>query len=1026
MTNFAKAYKSLNLAQKKAVDTIDGPVMVIAGPGTGKTQILATRIANILEKTDTDPGSILALTFTDAATQNMRQRLLSLIGPTAYRLNINTFHSFSSSIIQEFPDHFIYSESAQPLTDLERYNILHQIIDQNDFELLKPVNAPYYYIYTQSAISSAISSLKREGITPDRLKEILSTELKDLEADKDTLNKTEFEKRNKDILKNLDLLKFYDLYQQELLKRSRYDFDDMINWLLHELAKKDSELLPILQERFHYFLIDEYQDTNSAQNEIIDLLASYWGDKANIFVVGDDEQSIFRFQGASLENALNFTKTYPSAKIINLTENYRSNQNILDATRILIENNKNNLGSTFDLKRQLNANVSYQQEPIKLLGFNAEILEQYFVTQDIKNLLNQGTDPNEIAIIAHTNAELKSLANVFTHLNVPFQIQSGLNILETLPIIYLLTLFRVILESRTAVDDLDLFTLMHYPFLNLDSLDILKTTRAAAQSKKPLIDYINSDNFRNLKLNNPESITALINQIASFNEFDSNNSFVTFFEKVLTDSGLLSWVLANHPNDLRHLNSLFEFAQTLTKQDHDLNLARFLKNIDLIEKNNLTLSSPELGPVKDRVTLTTAHKSKGLEWKHVYIIGCIDGRWGNQSSRNLLNLPTHILKSDLDHDPLEDERRLFYVALTRAKQNITITYSKTTNSYNRLRETLPSLFILELPEDHLQKDSPTVDPEKLDSLLQSLLTPATIDFSSNEAELINQILKDFKLSATALNQYLECPYKFKLNQLLKVPKAKEPHLSFGTAVHSALEKFYKHYLAEHQFPSLDQLLLFFETALTNEIISPLDHQQRLKQGKLILKAYYKHHQDDFRPALEIEKFLGYGYNPIFLDDIPLGGKIDRIDWIDQTDRTVKVIDYKTGKRKTRGQIEGTTQDSDGSYKRQLVFYKLLADLDQKFPATVTSAELDFVESPHHEGKSGKEIFKLAPEEVEELKQVIKHCMAEIRAHKFNRTSDYSICTRCEFVNHCWPKGIPTFTPEQLTLITDTSAMTQEN
>ena len=280
----------INQAQKLAVNTIEGPVMVIAGPGTGKTEILARRIAKILKKTDTPPDAILALTFTEIGAKAMRQRLLSTIGETAYYVNISTFHSFCSGVMQEFPDKFVISSELEPLSELERVEIFHQILSENNFKFIKPINQPFYY--TKDLIKS-VQSLKKEGISQKEFSSILKNE-----------------ENSKNLNKNRELLKVYIDYQKIIKERGRYDFEDMINLVVNAF-KKDKELLLAYQERLLYFLIDEYQDTSSSQNQVVNLLASYWGDQANIFVVGDTNQSIFRFQGASLENIIGFTKTSP-------------------------------------------------------------------------------------------------------------------------------------------------------------------------------------------------------------------------------------------------------------------------------------------------------------------------------------------------------------------------------------------------------------------------------------------------------------------------------------------------------------------------------------------------------------------------------------------------------------------------------------------------------------------------------------------------------------------------------------------
>jgi len=1018
--SFKKALVSLNPAQQEAVNSIEGPVMVIAGPGTGKTQIIATRIANILTQTDTDPAAILALTFTDSGSTAMRDRLISLIGPDGYKVNISTFHSFASGVIQSYPEYFIHSHTAQPLTDLERYQIINEIVDKEQLELLKPINAPHYYT---SAIISSIQTLKREAINPDNFRSILEPQLIELEKNKDKLSKTEFDSQQKNLSKNLDLLKIFHKYQKVLKTKGRYDFEDMISWVINAFETSD-ELLGIFQERFLYFLADEYQDTNSAQNRILSLLTSFWGPQDNLFVVLDDEQSIYRFQGASLENALTFKDNFPGAKIITLTHNYRSQQSILDAARSVIDHNTTSLQNSFpEIKRQLKSQTKKPTQKINIYKTNHSLLENLYLTQEISKLISSGTSPKDIAVIARNNADLLTVSDFFNQYHLSHQILGGQNVLNTLIIRYFTKLLRVVYRSRKAIEDLDLFTLLHYPFVEISSMDILKLSRLSAKNKTTLLDTINSLPNDNSSIEHPQKFTDLINKLSSWNQIDSNHTFTETAQIILEQSSLLSWVLTqkNSPEHLEYLNAFFETIKQLNHNDPDLNLQSFLDYLDLMTENNIAISLPDINLTDNRITLTTAHKSKGLEWEHVFIINCIDGKWGNQSNRDLIKLPSAILQNNEEaaHDLIEDERRLFYVALTRAKNSINISYPHSYLSYGRTQTATPSQFISELPKTFANQKTTQPSQGEINQLLQTLITPTDADTSPQESVFLNSILENFRLSVTALNTYLECPHKFKLNTLLRVPKAKESYLSFGTAVHAALERFHNQFKSDSQLPSKDFLISNFTAALKKETMTQPDYQARHQQGKKILSAYYDLHKDDFKPPIFTEKFFGYGFSTVTLDDIPLAGKIDRIDFIDPDAKTVRVVDYKTGKRKTRGQIEGTTQDSDGAYKRQLVFYQLLTDLDPHFSNRVIQTELDFVEAPHNERKSGKEVFTITPTEVEELKEVIRATMKEIRAHKFHRTQDYSICHRCEFKDHCWPQGTPQYSSEQLSFLKTT-------
>ena len=1005
----------LNSAQKQAVNIIDGPVMVIAGPGTGKTQIIAARIAKILKTTDTPPDGILALTFTESGAKAMRQRLIDTIGETAYYVNIFTFHSFCSSVIQEFPDRFIISHEMEPLSELERVEIFHQILDKFDFEYIKPINQPFFY--TQAIIKS-IQDLKREAINPQDFKSILKKEKTNLLKSK--LSKTALQDAKKQLSKNQELLQTYTAYQKTLTERGRYDFEDMIN-LVVDAFKRDKNLLRTYQERLLYFLVDEYQDTNSAQNQVVDLLASYWGDQANIFVVGDSDQSVFRFQGASLENIISFTKTYPTSTIITLDDNYRSTQTILDTSYHLIQKNHFQIKDIVKITQpKLKSQQKSPGSKINLVKFPSEILETYWLAQKANQLIAKGIKPSDIAVIFRHNADASDLADMFAKLNIPVDIEGGGNVLQDPLIQKLIILMRAINNSPNNLEDLDLFTLLHYQFFEFDSLDILKITRSASQKKTSIINIILSPDFKKLNLTNHQIFINFIHQLTQWQQLDSQLTFSEFFEVLAKDSGLLDWIVSQSDavEKLNRLNSLFSEIKRLNNANHQLNLNSFLQALELMEINYLKINEKDLDIKTNSVTLTTAHKAKGKEWSHVFIYKAIDGKWGNNRIRELIKLPQAILKNtDISKkEKNEDERRLFYVALTRAKKKAFITYSERYSAITHIKETIPSMFISELPQKYLKLITPSqAKPKKV---LLKFLEPINKNNKAkpafSEKQFLTTILKDFKLSPTALNTYLTCPYKFKLNNLIRVPRAKQSYLSFGTAVHKALEMFHRQFIHDDKYPSKQYLLNQFKFSLKKEVLINKDHKTRLKQGNQILSAYYNYYQDDFKKPLFTEKFFGYGWSKVFLGDIPLAGKVDRIDWLNQSDKTVAVIDYKTGKPKTRNQILGKTKDSQGDYYRQLVFYKLLAQLDQNFRPEVVSAELDFVE-PVKPGKFKKEQFKINPDDVKQLRQTIKTVMKQIRSLNFSRTKDRSHCVRCEYQRHCWPEGLST-APEQLKLV----------
>ena len=341
---FNELYAKLNKAQREAVDTIEGPVMVIAGPGTGKTQILTLRIANILRRTDTAPEQILALTFTEAGTSAMRTRLASVIGVRAYRVPIFTFHGFCNEIINRFPEYFPQILGSRPASELDRITIMQKVLDDTKLEHLASFRSPYHYV--KPALRT-ISLLKREAIDPSALRARLDAEEKDILSAFDYRHekgahkgkvKGVYLEREMAVAKNRELAILFDGYEAGLAREKLYDFDDMIVTLVRKLEENE-ELRLILQEEYQYLLADEHQDANGAQNKVLELLSSFH-QSPNLFIVGDEKQAIYRFQGASLENFLYFHRRFPEAKLIALEENYRSTQAVLDVAHKLIPGEK--------------------------------------------------------------------------------------------------------------------------------------------------------------------------------------------------------------------------------------------------------------------------------------------------------------------------------------------------------------------------------------------------------------------------------------------------------------------------------------------------------------------------------------------------------------------------------------------------------------------------------------------------------------------------------------------------------------
>lgn len=1008
---FESYYNRLNPEQKQAVDQLEGPVMVLAGPGTGKTQVLATRIGNILKKTDALPENILALTFTDAAAQNMKERVVQMIGTTGYYVSITTFHAFASQVIRDNPDKFPLLADSQPLTDLQRFEIIQEIIESTNFKLLRPLNRPLLYA---KDIINQISKLKNEYISPEKFEEILIAEEKQLENDAE-LKPTVRKKKQAILDKQRELFTVYTKYEAALRSRECFDFADMINYVVTALTK-DEDLLLNYQEKFQHILVDEYQDSNASQNKIVDLLASYWQENANIFVVGDPHQSIYRFQGASVENMLGFMSTYPNALVVTLQTGYRCSQEIYSAAHTLILNNSLNfVDKRLDLalNQQLNSTKEFKS-PIQVYSAQTEITEHLYVAQKIQQLLKNGTKPEEIAVLYKENKEAVPISQIFSQWNIPFSFVKGENVLEDSLVIQLIKLCEVLVAIRDGQESEYLLDVMLYKWIGLDRFDVLRFARVAGKLRKTLFDVFELE-YEKLPENTgltQESFSQLVafkNKLLSWVAYDSDVVFTQWLSELITVSGnqagfTLMEELTSSPVKTDHLlalTTLFDEVKQFVSQNKEFHLKEFVQMIATLTEHHLPIRIKDLWQSRSKVTLSTVHSAKGNEWEHVFIIGCLDKKWGNSRSKSeKLPLPDSILTNvDISKkEKNEDDRRLFYVGLTRAKIATHVSFAREILSNNTIKTQSQSMFIGEIESEISFEEEVSDKPTgELDSVLTQLLVPSQAEPTTQEKEFFDQLLSEFKLSSTALNIYLRDPHEFFLNVLLKVPRAKNPIQCFGTAVHSSLEKFYAHKMKDGKLPTKQELFDYFDTALIKENLMKEEYKLRKQKGIEILDFYYTNHlTTESSKPLFLEKSFGGTFNKVLLTSgdtqIQLSGKIDRIDILDAVRKEVRIIDYKTGKAKTEGQINGTTSLDDysprelalpetirGAYQRQLVFYQLLTQLDSSFKYKVVDLQFDFIEpSGANLDKHVVRSFLPDPTAVSDLKALIIEVMAEIK------------------------------------------------
>lgn len=1000
MSNFDLEYQKLNPEQKTAVDTIEGPVMVIAGAGTGKTQTIALRIGKILQETQTNPHNILCLTFTESASANMRSRLLSLIGPTSYSVRIATFHGFCNSIIKDNPEYFLLSLSeSTALDDVTQIQIIQKLIDQlPGNSSLKNLNFPYFY---QKDIIKSISVLKKENVTVDQfaslvdsavdfvkkstpfadkltslrataksladinqiVSQLLSQDInilyrsqiqyfQNLDQSPSELKKSirEFiDKTAQSLPKLRDLLTLYRNYQSTLVKQNLYDYEDMILWVINAFKNKPA-LLAQYQETYQYLLVDEFQDTNSSQFEIINLLTQNQ-DNPNIFVVGDDDQSIFRFQGASVENVYTFYQKYKnSLKVIVLKNNYRSHRLILETSNQVISHNQNRIVRYIDqLDKSLKSVQTYDPDPINVVAVNSAVEENYLVAAKIKYLLDNGTKAQEIVVLYRNNADVDDLLPFLAQQKIPYLRSDSVNILDNIYIQQLITLLKYLSGPQKKSD---LAKILSFKFVGIPSLDLYKYFHHQEISPKA-----------------QKKIDKFIARVAVIRKQKYNLPPDQLFNLIIRRFKFLKFVLKHSNLDLlKQLNQLYSHLKSALKINK-IDLKTWVKSLELLRENNLPLNSPPLiSESQSSIRLMTVHKAKGLEFEHVFMIRVLSGKWDGASSRTLIKLPLGILKLDIvkniGNSDLEEDRRLFYVALTRAKKQIYISYSTQSESG---REQLPSVFVNEIDSKLIDKKSSDQLTEKLALFHQFDLSLPQLSSITLKDYLTNYLSTQYRFNITHLNSYLKCPLCFFFKTILRLPQAKTRPLSFGTSVHGALAYLYQTKC------TLEKFLEIFDQNLAKENLSKNDFSDLLTSGHDILTKYYSHYQNEINGNYLIEHdFKTFN---VRLNDIPLTGKIDRMDLL--PDNRVNVVDYKTG----RPDSKYKELSPDGDYFRQLVFYKILCDNAHGFKYHVVSGSIEFVQTDN-KGQFRKNNFNITSDNTDKLSQLIQDTYSKIQKLEF--------------------------------------------
>ena len=1015
----------LNPAQRAAVDAIEGPVMVLAGPGTGKTHLLAARIGNILLQTDAGAQNILCLTFTDAGVKAMRDRLLAFIGPEAHRVSIFTFHSFCSQVIQQNL-HFFGRPGLEPLSELERIRIIRDLLaglPQTDPLRLGHHDAYHYERHLQDLFAQ----MKAQHWTEDELQQRIRSYVTSLPAHPEFVYKRKFrdkqagdpktgqiELETAAMARLASAVTLFGKYQEALRNQRRYDYGDMIGWVLRAFHDHPG-LLRSYQERYRYLLVDEFQDTNGSQERIIRLLTDYW-DKPNVFIVGDDDQAIYEFQGARLNAMVDFHNRYaPDLTVVTLTDNYRSIQPILDGADAVINRNTLRIGDRLPdltIRKTLTSSVrrsagATATEPggqaISYLTFPDHRQETGYLTEQLSAWHSAGTPWSEMAVIYAKHSQADLLRHLLERAGIPYRSKRRPNILDGRPVRQLRDLLRYLEaeQARPGTGEYLVFRILHFRCFGLvpHDLSVLNLGRLAATDEFGTVpswrSYLREHDLYPAGLEQPAAIARVSAWLEESIGLIGSLPLPELLEHVMNGSGLLAGVL-RHPNRselLQHLATFTDFVLQELARRPRLDLRDLLETLEQMDGNRVAIPLRSHLDQADAVLLVTAHSAKGLEFDKVWMLDCSEKTWGTGGgrARSRFKLPDTLTYAGTE-DEEEARRRLFFVALTRARTAVVLSCAES-NAQEKLQQ--PAIFVEEL----IAAGGVSVSEGKLsqaalaDLALLQLSPKDDARFPALERSAIDGLLADFRMSVSALYAYLDCPLRFYYEKLLRVPDRERERTVYGSALHEALQDYFLRMKRDpdRAFPSREELIYNFETALAKRrgLLGREGYASRLERGRRELGTYYDAHRADWVDEVEVEYFIRNAE----VDGIPLTGIIDRVDVISEA--YVRVVDYKTSTGSS-GKLKPPTERDPygGDYWRQLTFYKLLYDNRPGNLHRVRDGVISYLLTDSR-GEQRDDSLRIGRKDTDALRAILREVWDKIQEHEFTGCGKPE-CAWCQF------------------------------
>jgi DNA helicase-2/ATP-dependent DNA helicase PcrA len=964
----------LNPEQKKAVQYHKGPLLIVAGAGTGKTTVIVEKIKYLIKKKLALPEEILALTFTEKAASEMVDRVDREMPYGYFQMWISTFHSFADQILKEEASHIGVSPGYRLMSEAETVIFLKTNLFLFDLKYFRPLGNPNKFL---ESLLQHFSRLRDENIDPvDYLTWAKKSKSED-PAEKE---------------KSVELAQAYKTYQSLKVKENLFDYGDLIYYLV-KLFKTRKNILRKYQSKFKYVLIDEFQDTNIAQYDLLKLLCPPKS-KPKLTIVGDDSQAIYKFRGASVSNILNFMKDFKKAKQVTLMKNYRSNQIILDAAYRLIKNNDpDTLEARLGISKKLIAQKKMSEKnPIKLFYSETSEEEAEYVAQEIIKL-KKDHQFSDIAVLTRANSHSQPFINAFIRLGIPFQFLGPSTLYKQPEVKDLIAYIKVL---NNPEDSVSLYRVLNMNIFDIDIQDLTLMMSFAKRTNLSLFPAI-------------QVYLGLINTDMYLEEYENYKKFMPLLSKdsrgkILAVFNMFKKHLARVKKDtagqilfyfLEDSTLLLKLTNYKTEKDEQiaLNISKFFNKLKAFESDHEDASvsavvefidmSMELGesPVAQKtdigqynaVNIITAHSAKGLEFKVVFLVNLTRGRFPTVARRETIPIPTALIKEILPSGDyhIQEERRLFYVGVTRAKERVYMTASRFYGQGKRVQKISP--FVSESIGETTVEKAIVIKREEKQQL-------SIFDFRKPKEPVIKEKYFQNNFSYTQLETYVRCPLQYKYHYILKIPTPPTAAITFGNSIHKALQVFYQEF-TEDKSVGLKRLLRIYEKNWLPVGYASPSHESRMKnEGEKILTGYFEKYHDKNLNIIGIEK----PFKIKVTSDIYIVGKIDRVDGL--TGKNVEIVDYKTGKIPDEKELKKSLQ---------LSIYAMAATDRGLYKRKLSEVNLTF----YYLQEPTKISFQKKPEDLMITKEKIIDIVGNIRTNDFTPTPG-PWCDFCPFKMIC--------------------------